>query len=181
MYPQRPVQMKPSVPTALALIPLLVLYVLTSTSKMKFLQNNIQSINTSMELLRHALGKYNPDLVLLQEVWSPKDKLFFKGCNPKPVMKTRSNRIGLVLQFLWKVTFVTKGYWSTKDRIWRFYGQRYMSKGNECLLDLFISRHMTWMAPKYWSRSWQPFAKNSITSWLVWMPILVIQCGISPL
>jgi len=41
---------------------------------MKILQNNIQSINTSLPLLRLTVQKLNIDIILLQEVWHPKEE-----------------------------------------------------------------------------------------------------------
>ena len=59
-----------------------------SSANMRLLQSNIQSINTSKSLLNAAITKNEIDVVVLQEVWKPKDEMILHGFN-KPVLKLR--------------------------------------------------------------------------------------------
>jgi len=58
---------------ALATIHLLAPFVQFTRNDMKILQNNIQSINTSLPLLRLTVQKLNIDVILPQEIWHPKE------------------------------------------------------------------------------------------------------------
>ena len=60
-----------AVQIAVAVILLSVLRVQHISPGMKCLQNNIQSINTSLSLLRHTMQRLQIDVALLQEVWHP--------------------------------------------------------------------------------------------------------------
>ena len=61
---------------------------------MKCLQNNIQSINTSLLLLRYTLQKFQIDIALLQEIWHPVDGVFRIRNYAPPIMKLRQGSEG---------------------------------------------------------------------------------------
>ena len=61
---------------------------------MKILQNNIQSINTSLTLLRHTVQKLNIDIILLQETWHPTDKSINIHNYTQPIVKVRKGSEG---------------------------------------------------------------------------------------
>jgi len=52
----------------------LVRTVLHTDKDMRCLQANVQSLNTSKLLLEMAIQRHQPDVLLLQEVWQPKEK-----------------------------------------------------------------------------------------------------------
>ena len=58
---------------AWAVILPLVLTVQPSEKDMRLLQNNIQSITTSIPLLRHAVKRLDVDVITLQEIWHPEN------------------------------------------------------------------------------------------------------------
>ena len=63
---------------------------------MRVLQNNIQSVNTSLTLLNEVSSVIRPDIILLQEVWHPKDnEIWVKDyqCN-KNLIWTRPTKEG---------------------------------------------------------------------------------------
>ena len=61
---------------------------------MNVLQVNIQSVNTSIALLKSVVEKYSVDLVLLQEVWSPKPNFSLPKFQ-QPIIRSRpGNRNG---------------------------------------------------------------------------------------
>jgi len=62
---------KCAVQIVMALILLLVLRVHLISPGMRCLQNNIQSVNTSLSLLRYTMQRLQIDVALLQEVWHP--------------------------------------------------------------------------------------------------------------
>ena len=72
---------------------LLLTTVLFSFLIMNVLQLNIQSVNSSESLLRAAIKKNNVDLVLLQEIWLPKEKFGIHGFQP-PILRTRKDNYG---------------------------------------------------------------------------------------
>lgn len=61
-----------------------------SASDMNVLQVNIQSINTSKRLLQTAAANHSADVILLQEVWSPKEEVGIHNFLP-PIIKSREN------------------------------------------------------------------------------------------
>jgi len=61
---------------------------------MKILQNNIQSINTSLPLLRLTVQKLNIDIILLQEVWHPKEESINIRNYTQPIVKVRNGNEG---------------------------------------------------------------------------------------
>ena len=73
----------------LAIIHLLAPYVQFTLNDMKILQNNIQSINTSLPLLRLTVQKLNIDIILLQEIWHPKDDIISIRNYTPPIVKLR--------------------------------------------------------------------------------------------
>jgi len=74
---------------ALVIIRLLAPYVQFTSKDMKILQNNIQSINTSLPLLRLAVQKLNIDIILLQEIWHPKDDFIKIHNYTSPIVNLR--------------------------------------------------------------------------------------------
>ena len=56
------------------------------------LQLNIQSSNTSSHLLKYVAAKRQVDVILLQEVWHPKNTLNLKNYQ-KPLIKERKKEI----------------------------------------------------------------------------------------
>jgi len=61
---------------------------------MRVLQSNIQSVNTSLPLLRHCVHRLHVETILLQEVWHPvDDQIIIRNYN-KPIVKLRSDREG---------------------------------------------------------------------------------------
>ena len=89
----RTVQGRLLVVIALVIIHLLAPYVQFTLKDMKILQNNTQSINTSLPLLRLAVQKLNIDIILLQEIWHPKDDCI-KIHNYTPIVKLRKGSEG---------------------------------------------------------------------------------------
>ena len=55
---------------------------------MRILQNNIQSINTSLPLLKATVTKREIDVILLQEIWKPQEEIQIYNFQP-PIIKTR--------------------------------------------------------------------------------------------
>ena len=84
-----------SVSIVLVLTLLSVLSVHRTGPGMKCLQNNIQSLNTSLPLLRYVLQKHQIDVVLglLQEVWHPAESVNIRNFAP-PIMKLRQGSEG---------------------------------------------------------------------------------------
>ena len=82
-----------SVSIVLVLTLLSVLSVHRTGPGMKCLQNNIQSLNTSLPLLRYVLQKHQIDVVLLQEVWHPAESINIRNFAP-PIMKLRQGSEG---------------------------------------------------------------------------------------
>lgn len=71
---------------------------------MKILQNNIQSINTSLPLLRLAVQKLNIDIILLQEIWHPThDIINIKNYTPPIVKLRKCNNLEVSLLLLEKM------------------------------------------------------------------------------
>ena len=60
---------------------------------MKLIQLNIRSLNTSTNMMDMLVARRNPDILLLQEVWQPKNQALIKGFQP-PIMKLRHNSRG---------------------------------------------------------------------------------------
>ena len=60
---------------------------------MRILQNNIQSINTSKNLVNLAIKRNIADVVLLQEIWRPSSDMIFSDFQ-KPIIKLRENKEG---------------------------------------------------------------------------------------
>ena len=58
-----------------------------SSVSMNVLQNNIQSVRTSLPLLRHGLHRLQIDVALLQEVWHPIDGCINITDYSQPIMK----------------------------------------------------------------------------------------------
>ena len=71
--------MLPAAQIAKKAIHLVILFVLHSCSKMRLLQVNIQSVNTSSYLLKVATQQHQPDIVALQEVWKLPDDFKIPG------------------------------------------------------------------------------------------------------
>ena len=66
--------MKCYVQTVLVITQLMIQIALNSYNKMRILQSNIQSVNTSKYFIKQACNKHQPDVIALQEVWAlPKD------------------------------------------------------------------------------------------------------------
>jgi len=61
---------------------------------MKILQNNIQSVSTSIPLLRQCVQRLNCDVILLQEIWHPLDNNISIRNFTQPILKTRSSGEG---------------------------------------------------------------------------------------
>ena len=78
-FAQSPVLIRLSVPTVVAVILHLTLIVQFTLLNMKILQNNIQSINTSNHWLNLAVQKHHPQVIALQETWSPNDDIKIPG------------------------------------------------------------------------------------------------------
>ena len=60
---------------------------------MKILQANVQSINTSKLLMEMVIQRHQPDILLLQEVWCPKEIPVFSDFLP-PLVKIRNDKKG---------------------------------------------------------------------------------------
>ena len=60
---------------------------------MKILQANVQSLNTSKSLMEIAIQRHQPDILLLQEVWCPKETPVFRDFLP-PLVKVRNDKRG---------------------------------------------------------------------------------------
>ena len=60
---------------------------------MKILQANVQSLNTSKSLMEMVIQKHQPDILLLQEVWCPKETPVFRDFLP-PLVKVRNDKWG---------------------------------------------------------------------------------------
>ena len=61
---------------------------------MRFLQNIIQSVNTSIQLLRHTVHRLNIDVILLQEIWQPSDGSITIKNYSQPITKFRQGGKG---------------------------------------------------------------------------------------
>ena len=62
---------------------------------MRFLQNNIQSINTSLPLLRNTFNRLHIDVALLEEIWHPVDNVYINNYMYfSPIMKFRQGSEG---------------------------------------------------------------------------------------
>ena len=61
---------------------------------MRFLQNNIQSINTSLPSLRNTMNRLKIDVALLQEIWHPVDNTVHINNYFSPIMKLRQGSEG---------------------------------------------------------------------------------------
>ena len=73
---------------------LLALSVLFTSVVMRFLQNIIQSVNTSIQLLRHTVHRLNIDVILLQEIWQPSDGSITIKNYSQPITKFRQGGKG---------------------------------------------------------------------------------------
>jgi len=82
------------VPTVVVITLLLAPSVKHTFPGMKCLQNNIQSVNTSLPLLRYTLQKLHIDIALLQEVWHPVDGVISLRNYAPPIMKLRQGSEG---------------------------------------------------------------------------------------
>jgi len=80
------------VPTAVAIIQLLVLHALHISNDMRLLQHNIQSICTSLPLLQQAVQRLQIDTVLLQEIWHPPEDFINVINYNKPITMLRNGR-----------------------------------------------------------------------------------------
>ena len=60
---------------------------------MRVLQNNIQSINTSLSLLRNTINRLQIDVALLQEVWHPNNPVYINSYFA-PIIKLRKGSEG---------------------------------------------------------------------------------------
>ena len=83
-----------SVQTVVVLTLLLVQSVQFMQKDMRILQNNIQSVRTSLPLLKQVVQKHNVDIVLLQEIWhQPDGFLNLRNFSP-PITKIRNKGEG---------------------------------------------------------------------------------------
>ena len=80
--------------TAVVTIVLPAHTVLCTVVGMRFLQNNIQSLTTSVQLLRQTAHRHNIDVILLQEIWHPSDTNISIANYSKPITKVRGNSKG---------------------------------------------------------------------------------------
>jgi len=80
---------------ALTAIHLLAPCVLCTVNDMQILQNNIQSLNTSLPLLRLTVQKLNIDIILLQEIWHPIDDTINTRNYTQPIVKVRNGNKGV--------------------------------------------------------------------------------------
>lgn len=79
---------------AMVVILHIVLIVLLMLVDMRLLQTNIQSINTSQPLLRHAVQRLHIDVILLQEIWHPADGKINIYNYTHAIIKTRQSSQG---------------------------------------------------------------------------------------
>lgn len=79
---------------AMVIILHIVLIVLLMLVDMRLLQTNIQSINTSQPLLRHAVQRLHIDVILLQEIWHPADGKINIYNYTHAIIKTRQSSQG---------------------------------------------------------------------------------------
>lgn len=70
------------------------LTVLLTSVDMRVLQSNVQSVGTSLPLLRHTLQHRLIDVALLQEIWHPADDSFRIRNYAEPMMKLRQCKEG---------------------------------------------------------------------------------------
>ena len=83
-----------SVLTVLAHIPHQALSAMHTEPDMRILQINIQSINTSLQLLSHTAERLHCDIIALQEVWQPVSGCIHIGNFSQPILKIRSGKAG---------------------------------------------------------------------------------------
>jgi len=88
------VLMKYSVQIAVALILLLVRSVQCISQDMRLLQNNIQSVSTSLPLLCHIRQRLQINIALLQEAWHPMDDTINIRSYARPILKLRQGSEG---------------------------------------------------------------------------------------
>jgi len=68
--------------------------VLSTSDDMRLLQSNIQSLSTSLPLLRQTVDRLNIDVILLQEIWHPADGSVNIRNFTSPITNTRKGREG---------------------------------------------------------------------------------------
>ena len=88
------VKVRQSVLIVVVITLLQALSALCTKSAMRLLQANIQSIHTSLPLLRQSVARSDFDAILLQEIWQPDERsLTIRNFAP-PIIKTRTDKSG---------------------------------------------------------------------------------------
>ena len=92
-----------------------------TSSDMNALQVNIQSINTSKRLLQAVVEQRSIDVVLLQEVWCPKEEVKLHNFL-QPILKLRKDNqyggVGILVQKNAKVVHCKEYESSNLEAVW---------------------------------------------------------------